>query len=60
MVNNLLLSGELQRFRMLQILQEEEDRPEDEYEEMKNQTDFFFSTSNTAYRNSTMSENSIL
>ena len=45
---------------MLQILQEEEDRPEDEYEEMKNQTDFFFSTSNTAYRNSTMSENSIL
>jgi hypothetical protein len=41
-------------------VQEEEDRPEDEYEEMKNQTDFFFSTSNTAYRNSTMSENSIL
>ena len=45
-------------FRMLQILQEEEDRPEDEYEEMKDQTDFFFSISNTAYRNSTMSENS--
>ena len=43
---------------MLQILQEEEDRPEDEYEEMKDQTDFFFSISNTAYRNSTMSENS--
>ncbi|CAI8040597.1 hypothetical protein GBAR_LOCUS22614 [Geodia barretti] len=37
-------------------VQEEEDRPEDEYEEMKDQTDFFFSISNTAYRNSTMSE----